>query len=392
MEITMKSINELLKKKSRIGKSDSLEAAKLIYQIYCSNQDCEMLVKYLYDFYYKVAGIFVSKYYFEVSVEERTQIIQSFLKNKKFYNNQSGASLYRGFAILAGIICKEIADDNVLPIINNLTKIAEKNNAFNATSCKIFADFLNLTYDKFFDLDFSSLLDNELRRLFRYISSTISDISTISYGNKIQVWAEKYSFIFPKQTIVDNVEDKEISIALNKTEKISKTSESTVLTNTVKFAELDSTKELIKTLKSANQEAQKLFDSIFNKNNIIQNFQEKLNAKEKQMNLLKIEIQNKNAKITSLNGQLNKVETELADREMKISDLIERLKISFNADDISKKQELITLKNDIATAVKLQYEDFIEIKNESYNEDNHEALKGMLNQVFRTLKRYGIEL
>lgn len=395
MEKIIERINELLKKKSKIGNADSLEAANLIYQLYCSNKDCEILVNYLYDFYYKISGIFINKYYFQVSEGEKTEIIQSFLKSKKFYENQSGASLFRGFSILTEIISKDIKDTNIITIINSLAKIAEKNNIFNQTSCETLLNFLNTTNGKFFDLDLASLSNYEIKRLFRYISTAISDISIITYSNKIQAWSDKYSFTFIKKNDVANVSQIELKdTASHKIEKIVEipTQNTMSTTNTVKSVEIESAKEILKILQSTNQEAQKLFDNIFSKNNTIQNIQENLNIKEKEMNLLKVEIENKNIALMSLRGELNKVKVELADREMKISDITERLKASFNADDISKKQELITLKNDIATAVKLQYEDFNEHKNESCNEDNYEALKVTLNQVFRTLKRYGIEL
>lgn len=395
MEKIIERINELLKKKSKIGNADSLEAANLIYQLYCLNKDCEILVNYLYDFYYKISGIFTNKYYFQVSEGDKTQIIQSFLKSEKFYKNQSGTSLFRGFVILTEIISKDTKDTNIITIINSLAKIAEKNNIFNQTSCEALLNFLNTTNGKFFDLDLSSLSDYEIRRLFRYISTAISDISIIPYNNKVQAWADKYSFTFIKKNDAVNASQIEVeNISSHDIEKIVEmpTQNTMSTTNIVKSVEIDSAKEILKILQSTNQEVQKLFDSIFSKNNTIQNLQEKLNIKEKEMNLLKVEIENKNIALMSLRDEFNKVKAELEGREMKISDLTERLKASFNADNILKKQELITLKNDIATAVKLQYEDFNEHRNESCNEDNYEALKVTLNQVFRTLKKYGIEI
>ena len=42
-------------------------------------------------------------------------------------------------------------------------------------------------------------------------------------------------------------------------------------------------------------------------------------------------------------------------------------------DDISKKQEILTLKNDISEALKLDYEDFVKSKEKPYEEDLFEA-------------------
>ena len=94
----------------------------------------------------------------------------------------------------------------------------------------------------------------------------------------------------------------------------------------------------------------------------------------------------------TMNNEIKQLQQTIKQQQKQINDLTKRLKISFNADDISKKQEIRTLKNDIAIAVKLQHEDFNEYKNASCNEDNYKALKVTLKQVFRTLERCGIEL
>lgn len=392
MEEVIERINELLKRSSKIGIADSAEAVYLIYKLYSSNKDYEMLVNYLYEFHYKISAIFTKKYYFEISKEERDNIIESFLNCKKFHDNQSGTSLLRGFSILTEIISKDITDNNILKIIKRLCKLAEKNSGFNHTSCKALLSFLNVVDGKFFDIDLAQLSDCEIRSLYRYVSSTISDINTCPYGSKVQAWLERYSFALPNQNFAAKDKRAEVGFATNKIEKLAIQPTITEPVESTAKAEADSLKELIRTLKAANEEAQKLFNSIFIKNAILQNLEDKLNFKEKETISLKGEIENKNAHISVLNDELNKIKTEFSDKDHLIIDLTERLKTSFNADDISKKQELITLKNDIGSAIRLQYEDFNEHKNESCNEDNYEAFKVTLNQVFRTLKRYGIEI
>ena len=73
-----------------------------------------------------------------------------------------------------------------------------------------------------------------------------------------------------------------------------------------------------------------------------------------------------------------------------VSDLTERLRTSLNMDSISKNQELITLKNDISEALKLDYADYTKSKDGPYNEDLFEAYRSTLTRIFKLLKRYGI--
>ena len=390
MEKIVERIDELLKKKSKIGVGDSSEITKLIYQLYSTNKDCDLLVNYLYNSYYKISGIFVKEYYFKLGEEERKQIIQSLIKNKRFIENFNSTSLFRILIILGEIINKDVTDENILFITKAIIKIAEKNNTFNKISCEHFLIFLNKTNGKLFDIDLATLADHEIRSIFRYVSASIPDISSISYGIKIKECKDKYSYALPALPEIGNSKIVEITSTVDKI--VEKPQDIVPTISTEKSSEIENTKELIKTLKSANEEVQKLFDNIFNKNNTIQNLQNKLSEKEKVINSMKIEIENNNSSIVSLKDQINNVKAELEDKEIKITDLTERLKLSFKADEITKNQDLTTLKSDIASAVKLQYEDFNEHQNESCNEDNYEALKVSFKQVFRALNRYGIEL
>lgn len=88
----------------------------------------------------------------------------------------------------------------------------------------------------------------------------------------------------------------------------------------------------------------------------------------------------------------NELKKELAKQEEEIADLKTRLKASFQADRITQKQELLTLKRNISDAVRLQYKDFVQSKDVPCNEDNYEAFKNDLEYIFRGLKRNGIEL
>ncbi len=90
--------------------------------------------------------------------------------------------------------------------------------------------------------------------------------------------------------------------------------------------------------------------------------------------------------------RIQELENQLQKKDERINDLEERLKLSFKADKINKNQELITLKTDIAQALRLQYDDFEEFNEEPCNKDNYEVLKVTLKQIFRTLKRYGVKL
>ena len=394
MEQTVKRLHELTGKKLKISKKDSLEATELLYKIYnLSNKDSAILVDYLHDFYYKISGMFIGEYYFELNKGEKDKIVQSFIQNEKFMRNMGSSSIYKGFSIITEMIRKDIEDENILLILVETIKVAGKNNEFNDTSCKIFMDFLEKNNDMFFNLDFSLLSDDELMKLYQYINITIPDISTILYGDKIKSWSDKYfSRAFEKHVLIcDDLEGEgktsDGSAEETKMEELKEEEK-----GSEKLIEIDYARELLEILQSANQEVSKLLNNVFIKNHTIGNLQDKLYVRFQEINQLKEEIENKNTSLSSLNNTIDSLKKDLDKKEEEIKDLRGRLKLSFDADEVSKNQELMTLKNDIALSVKLQYADFNEQKNENCNEDNYEALKVILNQVFRILKRYGIEL
>lgn len=88
---------------------------------------------------------------------------------------------------------------------------------------------------------------------------------------------------------------------------------------------------------------------------------------------------------------INDLKKELAKKDEEIADLKRRLGEAIHMNNINKNQELIALKQDIGAALKLRHDKFIENQAAVCNEDNYEALKASIHQIFRVLKRYRIE-
>lgn len=88
--------------------------------------------------------------------------------------------------------------------------------------------------------------------------------------------------------------------------------------------------------------------------------------------------------------ELKKSKEDLLSAEMEISDLTSRLRTSLSMDEISKNQELTTLKKDISEALRLDYVDFMETKNSDCSQDLFEAYRSMIMRIFKLLNRFGI--
>lgn len=387
MENVVERINILSNKKSKIGVADSLKAAGLIYQVYESEKRIDIIINYLNNFYYKVMSVFVREFYFKLSKQEKEKFIKLFVQNKKFEENSGNSSVFKGLSILEEIIKRDIEDDNIMYLIGNICRVAEKNGRFGNAVKKSFIDFLKNTGDIFLELDFELMDDVIRKRMFRYINDSIQNVSDFAYKDKVKKIGEKYSYKFTFENIPHIG-------AIDKSDTLGNGKNKEDQTRINKWIDSNETKlnELSRTLKSANDEAKKLFESIFENNMTVKSLQEQIKNKDYEISSIKAQEQNKTAKIEEMDSKINDLISQINNKNIEIDDLKKRLKISFKVDNISKNQEIITLKNDIAAALKLQYEDFNEYKDEECNEDNYEALKVTLNQVFRTLKRYGIEL
>lgn len=388
----MEKINqqmELLRSKKRINKSDSVEAAQLIVELYQVNNDSEMVGDYFHFFPRIVAEAFMSHYYFDLDGDAKNKVIDNFINNLKFKENRGGSSLVKSFSLLTALVSRDPNDKNSVKLVKAIVDLAWKNNKFSPTACKNLGAFLNSHEDTFLDLDFTGLEGEEKRNIFRYLYALIPDIKSGSYGNRINEWAKRNAVTAPeaKEVIGESINGNLEQDSSQNREEIKE-----VNVDTLTPLALDGTEKLISRLKAANEEAEKLFNGIFNKNQSIVNLQDQIDQRDKTIDRLKAELDNKDVVISDQENKLSEAKQKLLEATAEIGQLNQSLKKIYNLDQIEKEQKLKTLRNDIKMAVKLQYEDFMEHRESICSEDNYDGLKSNLNQVFRTLKRYGVDL
>lgn len=382
MEKSIERMNELMQKKTKIGNSDSREVAEIIFNLYKRNNDLESSIENLYHFHYRVIGIYVNKYYNDFNIQEKENFIKAFVENSKFKENIANSSILKGFSILQEMLKLNENDKNIYYLFNNISSVAEKKGQYNSSVKGAFYEFLSEVGDEFLNLNFDIMSEEERKRMLRYIDATIENSSNISCEQSMLRLGERYSYKFTNK--IDNESIKEE----NRKDEEDNTEYKNDLQKSYASNELIN---LVSLLENANEEANKLFKNIFERNLTIKSLEQQITLKEREINEVKLQIRNEKDKSTYLTTKIEELKAELNSSNLEIDNLRERLKIAFNIDDVKKNQEIITLKTDISTALKLQYEDFNEHKEEECNEDNYEALKVTLNQVFRTLKRYGID-
>lgn len=81
--------------------------------------------------------------------------------------------------------------------------------------------------------------------------------------------------------------------------------------------------------------------------------------------------------------------SEIEALKAKITDLEAQLNTTRHMLEIADSQKEKTLKNEISEAIKLDYVDFMNSKDEPYSEDLCEAYKFTISRTFKILKRLG---
>jgi hypothetical protein len=88
--------------------------------------------------------------------------------------------------------------------------------------------------------------------------------------------------------------------------------------------------------------------------------------------------------------ELTQLRLQLAERDSKIADLEQRLTVTLKLNTSAHNQQLITIKTDIANALKLEYQDYQESKAKEFSASQYEAYHASLFRIFKALKRFGI--
>lgn len=380
MEEMRKTLQELKEKGSKIGINDTDKAAKIIYDIYVKNNDKTELIESLLSFNYKIIGSFVAKYL--VMIDEKEEILNLIFINKKYKEKITYLALSIITKCLNGVNTESIAIKTLLNICTEITLTDKYNKIFGENMYKIMTE----SSYRLLSCDFSNLSLNENKKIYRCFQECLHQNKDQYLTEKVNIWSGKYISETEEPNNVVVISEKKEDKKLNEVKNhLDKDKGKNIDENIIAFEKLN------KLLVDSNNEIDKLFNKVFIKNQTLIKLEEALNLKNNELNE-KIEENKLNYKrVLELEYEMNKLKATMKEKEEENIDLRERLKLSFSADEISKNQEIVTLKNNISKSIRLQYDDFIENSSAECTEDNYEALKVIINQVFRALKKYGIE-
>lgn len=157
-------------------------------------------------------------------------------------------------------------------------------------------------------------------------------------------------------------------------------------------AALGLTAEIITNLSRASKEAAILTQQLSDTNGTLALLRNAIETKDARIAELLSAIGDKERALIDLDTALNQHKLTLREKEESMADLSQRLKNSLQMDAISQGQELITLKTNLQNSLKVEYSDYLALKEEACNADTYGALIGSLARIFRVLRRLGITI
>lgn len=400
-------LNLLSEKKSKIGTNDSKEVVEILFKVYKEKNDMRWLCGQL-SLACQVAELFTKKYYSILSEDERSVFCSAmFIENQE---RQVTRALPILFSIISAAVTSNLEDKNFENLFKKSLKYTEQkngeNNVFSEATCKAFkVHLLEKSKGKILNLNFHEWTKSEIQRLYGFIVATFESLESVPYKNEIEDWLGRYGFTSQFNNYVEKQVPVETKNPILKKEVNPRNAATGTKKEVIEVIENETTKTVEDNKPSSEkktnclevspavfEELQKLFNNAFVKNNAFNRLESDILSKDKEIIELKREIVCKKKELASLTSEMSTLEKQLDQKKAEITNLSERLNTSFAFDDLSSKQEILTLKKDIASSLRLQYLDFSSMSDAPFSQDNYELYKTTLNQVFKVLKRYEIEL
>lgn len=381
----IKMLEDILEKKTKeLSKKDREDVVEALSQLAIKNHDYDEILRYLYKFHYSVSGDFFDKLSKVVVDEKVLNMVEAMISSSQF---KADRTYYKELSAMLALATKGKYQIS-FSILSGILKKSDKGGFF-ADGC--LKNFKSLIVDKngmqYIEKIYEGIEKREIKyaeldkmRLDRFLK-TIEDQNNLNNNkarkiqqNEIVEKEENQHKKSPKESIVDE----------NDIKKKDSLEENT-------FFKVDDTESAIKRIDKAQKEILVKMQVLTENRLCIEALTAALAQRDEEMLLMNRRIAERENKILSLINEDKEKEIELTNQKQQIDDLTERLRKSMQMDDISKKQEMLTLKNDISEALKLDYEDFVKSKEKPYEEDLFEAYRSTLSRIFKLLKRFGID-
>lgn len=392
MNELLHALDALQEKKSKISKSEVKTASDSLYELLKASNDIDLIANYIKLFHYTVCYEFVAKgsdlkYVYAKRIVEKLVDFDDKISQYDLDN-----TIVKCFIILNTYISSESAGEILSPILRLLVSLKKDKKDFSYKTIKYFKEYVvDKSGLKFTKINIEAVDSVEKEVLYSLIKQA-ADANMISINSpEIKEWINKYYAKESKEE--DSHVQSDNVIALKNEEnagaenKIKHFSDSLIKDN---FSDNALVSTLLDSIRNAYDEANAVINEINIKNSIIRKSENLIKQKEEQINKLNTTIQSNSDQIHRLEQELKECYISINNLKEQNENLSARLGAINQVDEVNRDQQLLTLKKEIYKSIEPEYRDYIENKDNPYDEENYEAFITSLGRIFRKLQRLGI--
>ena len=381
----IKILEDIPDKKARdLSKENREKVVAALLELSSQKDNYKQIVNFLFKFHYSVSQDFFEKFSTVASEECIVILVERLISSEQF---KQGKGYYVGFSTMFALAIQGKYQAAFFTL-NGALKQSDKSGKFTGGSLSIFETLIvNKGKMQYIENIYEQILKgniacNELekKRLDRFLKN-LKDREN-----------------FNNEKGKKEVSTKAETTAQLKTHQVNLPEKKAILTDDLSMSQeqkKDSiskdTENVISQIDKARKEILAAIQNISKNQLDMEALAKSITCRDEEINTARVNLSEKEKRISSLVNDINEREEILAEQKQQIEDLTERLRMSMQMDDISKKQDLLTLKNDISEALKLDYVDFIKSKEKPYDPDLFDAYRLTLSRIFKLLKRFGIE-
>ena len=366
-------LNEVIEQtKKDITAPNRDRAVSALKELAAMDDEAKTIAEYLIKLSYTVSQLFFEEAALTVGNERLGQIIDALITNEQFQKGKANNIRYpKGFISILSL-AKTGKYQLSFSVLNYILSQAETNGGF-SDGCK--NSFIKLIINNAgltaIENVVKSVQDGEVvckeyekNRLNRFIDAIMESIS------------------------VNKVKDAKTETATPQLQNIDETVVTPEPVQNLNNVALSN--DTITKIKSSQVEMLSLLRKLSSDHIAIDTLSAQLTSRENEITDIRAQRDDKEQQLKEALTEISALTLKLAKADSDVSDLKERLRSSLSMDEISKNQEITTLKNDISEALKLDYSDFIGTKESEYNPDLFDVYRSTLTRMFKLLKRFGI--
>lgn len=367
------------KKNSKLNKSQTQEVVSILRQaLDDQNFNIDNIINVLLELHYSVTTEFFKEAFNTLGESRKLCIIDKFVRAEKIIKNTNNFGINRFLFIINELLQTKENEEYIHMLLKACAKKAYGDDG-GLKSGKLLAEVcFKHTQDKIYSLDFSKWEEEDLRKLLAWLDKAVahtSDATIIDAHNK---FVEKYKLPINKKVTV---------VTFPKTEDGSDKPH-----QCLSKPKIEPQEKIFSLIKELHDEAFKMLEERLKIKGELDEVKDKLAKVTDEKQNIALKLSDAQVKIEQLQEVIKIKEEELLDAKRAIADLDERLKKSFNSDNIRYNQELSSLKNDLAKRLKPDYQDFIKLRAKEPTAEYYAAILDVVENVFHTLRKKGIDL